>query len=300
VDWTAARLAQYVRWGTRVGYHDLRRQIGVAYATGAFWLPTRDPDFLGIGAPRSASTWLYQRLSLHPAVCLSKRKEIHFFDIQETKGIYVYGPDARGPTLTQLDIANPAHWRWYRSHFGQCDGRISGEITPDYSLLDTQRIGIVKEHLPNLKLIYAMRNPVARAWSSIRKELWWRFHMHPHEVPDVDTLVRMVMRPGVLARGDYKTAITRWETHYRDRILYLFYDDIVADPQHALYEVCDFLELDRGPFDGGSGHSTRVNDVPTDDIPAEVRSALETYYAPQLPFLSEKFGRSLADWFSRS
>lgn len=298
MDWTLARLVQYARWRSRVGYYALHRRSGVAYARLAYWIPTRDPDFLGIGAPRSASTWLYRRLSLHPDVCLSKRKEIHFFDVQEAKGTYLYGPDARRPALCPLDITNAYHWRWYRGHFGNCDGKMTGEFTPDYSLLDAGRIGVVKTHLPELKLIYAMRNPVTRAWSSVRKELWWRFRMHPSELPDGDTLLRMATRPGVLARGDYKTAITNWETHFKGQILYLFYDDIVDNPQEVLHPVCDFLGVDRGPLDAAGGHNARVNDVPVDEIPAAVRDALEKHYAPQQPFLAEKFGRSFSHWFS--
>jgi hypothetical protein len=300
MDWTTKRLARYAKWRAKVGYYDMRRRAGVAYAQLAFWMPTGNPDFLGIGAPRSASTWLYKRLSLHPRVCLSKRKEIHFFDVQEGKGTYVYGPDARRPGLHPLDVGNPRHWRWYLGHFGKCGDRVSGEITPDYSLLENDRIGVIKSHLPDLKLIYAMRNPTTRAWSSVRKELWWRFGMHPQDVPDVGTLVRMAMRPGVLARGDYKSAILRWETHFKGQILYLFYDDILENPREVLHLVCDFLGVDRAPLDVAGGHSTRVNDVPAGDIPLEVRDELEQYYAPQLPFLTEKFGRSFSHWCSGS
>jgi hypothetical protein len=297
MDWTPGRLAQYARWKSQVGYHALRRRLGVAHARVAYWIPERSPDFLGIGAPRTASTWLYQRLSLHPDICLAKRKEIHFFDVPEGNGTYVYGPDARRPALRPLDLDNRFHWRWYRSHFGNCGGRMSGEFTPDYTLLDAGRIGVVKEHLPDVKLIYAMRNPVTRAWSSVRKELWRRFRMHPRNLQDGDTLVRMATRPGVLARGDYISAITNWETHYQGQILYLFYDDIVANPQAVLHRVCDFLGVDQAPLDTAGGHDARVNDVPADEIPMEVRVALERHYAPQQDFLSQKFGRSFAHWF---
>jgi hypothetical protein len=164
--------------------------------------------------------------------------------------------------------------------------------------LESERIEVIKSRLPEVKLIYAMRNPTTRAWSSVRKELWWRFGMHPRDVPDVGTLVRMAMRPGVLARGDYKSAILRWEAHFKGQILYLFYDDILENPRDVLHRVCDFLGVDRAPLDVAGGHSTRVNDVPAGDMPLEVSEALERYYAPQLPFLTEKFGRSFSHWFS--
>lgn len=298
MDWTAARVLQYARWKGREEYRELRRRLNVWSARFAVWRPTRDPDFLGIGAPRSATTWLYQRLSLHPEVCLAKLKEVHFFSIPEGKGTYVYGPDIGREARKPFDLNNPYHWRWYRNQFGTCGNRVSGELTPVYSLLDTERIATVKAHLPNLKLIYMMRNPIHRAWSGVRKELWWRFHMHPHEVSSSDALVRMVTRPVVLACGDYAATIARWETHYRDRILYLFYDDVITDAQGVLRQVCEFLDIDARPLEIAGGHTDRVNDVPMDDIPLEVRRVLEPYYAPQLPFLQAKFGRSFAHWLS--
>lgn len=300
MDWTIERLKHYAHWRARVRYRALRRQIGIGYAKMAYWMPTSNPDFLGIGAPRSASTWLYKRLSLHPHVYLSKRKEIHFLDIPEGRGTYVYGPDVQRPDFKALDLRNPSHWRWYLGHFGKCDGKLSGEVTPDYSLLPSERIGILKSYLPDLKLIYAIRNPVDRAWSSVRKELWWRFGMQPHEVSDPDALIRMAMRPGVLARGDYMSAMLRWETHYKGQILFLFYEDILANPREVLRHVCDFLGLSREPLDRATGNATRVNDVPEDNMPARVRAELEKYYAPQLPFLAEKFGRSFEHWFAGS
>jgi len=37
------------------------------------------PNFIGIGAQKCATTWLYDLLDLHPSVGLSPLKEIHFF-----------------------------------------------------------------------------------------------------------------------------------------------------------------------------------------------------------------------------
>ena len=46
------------------------------------------PDFLGIGAQRSGTTWLYEQLRGHPQVVMSsKRKEIHFFDRHYDRGL---------------------------------------------------------------------------------------------------------------------------------------------------------------------------------------------------------------------
>ncbi len=38
------------------------------------------PDFLGIGAQKSGTTWLYQNLAAHPQVWMPPVKELHYLD----------------------------------------------------------------------------------------------------------------------------------------------------------------------------------------------------------------------------
>jgi hypothetical protein len=38
------------------------------------------PNFLGIGAQKSGTTWLHDNLARHPQVWLPPVKEIHYFD----------------------------------------------------------------------------------------------------------------------------------------------------------------------------------------------------------------------------
>lgn len=38
------------------------------------------PDFIGIGAPRSGTIWLWRNLKNHPDIWMSPRKKLHYFD----------------------------------------------------------------------------------------------------------------------------------------------------------------------------------------------------------------------------
>ena len=40
-------------------------------------------DFLGIGAQKAATTWLYANLDLHPQIAFPAGKEVHFWDRRE-------------------------------------------------------------------------------------------------------------------------------------------------------------------------------------------------------------------------
>ncbi len=49
------------------------------------------PSFIGIGAPRSGSTWLHELLRAHPNVYLPRqRKELNFFNQNDSRGIDWY------------------------------------------------------------------------------------------------------------------------------------------------------------------------------------------------------------------
>ena len=57
-------------------------------------------DFIGIGAPRCATSWVAQCLMEHPQVCFSSKKELNYFDKEykyeeRLKGYQVYFKDCQ-------------------------------------------------------------------------------------------------------------------------------------------------------------------------------------------------------------
>lgn len=100
-------------------------------------------NFLGIGAQKCGTTWLFELLSLHPQVRFPAGKEVHFWDGQRERGV-----------------------DWYEGLFeGQPPSVAVGEITPAYAILAPPIIAEVARAFPALRLIYLIRNPIDRAWS---------------------------------------------------------------------------------------------------------------------------------------
>ena len=54
---------------------------------------------------------------------------------------------------------------WYAALFAAGGGKTTGEITPNYSVLDREQIAHVHEIMPEAKIVFLMRNPIERAWS---------------------------------------------------------------------------------------------------------------------------------------
>lgn len=257
-------------------------------------VPLTKPDFLGIGTARSASTWLHSRLSQHPDVYLPALKELHFFNEPRP-----HAPcDVSGATWTRpvyFDLDNPAHWRWYSLQFAPGADKVKGEITPDYSTLSRARVGELKAHLPEVKIILLIRNPIDRAWSGLRYS--WKRHLDENLRPaEVEALLRAALHPERLLRGDYPLTLTNWEAHFPEaQRLYLLYDDIAAQPSAELGRVARFLGVDPAKLPR-EGDAARVNHAPPETIPPAVRARLRDYYEPQIGWLQAHLGRDLSSW----
>lgn len=105
----------------------------------------KKPDFLIVGAQKCGTTSLFHYLSQHPLVYMPEVKEVHFFDLNYQKGV-----------------------KWYLNHF-RVPFRfgkqvVAGEASPYYFFhpLVPERVA---RHLPSVKLIFMLRNPVTRAHS---------------------------------------------------------------------------------------------------------------------------------------
>ena len=101
------------------------------------------PTFLVIGSMKCGTTSLHDYLARHPDVFMSAVKEVNFFVLERTwdKGI-----------------------DWYRAQFY---GRyqVRGEASQNYTKRHEFEPGVaerIRSLLPNVKLIYIVRDPVAR------------------------------------------------------------------------------------------------------------------------------------------
>ena len=184
-------------------------------------------DFVGIGAQKAGTSWLYEGLKRHPRVEFPAGKEIHFWDKKRDLGI-----------------------GWYRAQFPeQGDGMRSGEITPAYALLDAHQIRELHELNPELRLLFVLRNPIDRAWSSALMAVG-RAEMLVEEASD-QWFVDHFLSQGSLRRGDYLTTIKRWLAVFRrDQLLILLFDQIANDPRALLGRVAVHIGVDPEFYDG--------------------------------------------------
>src|SRR4051794_3376435 len=149
------------------------------------------PDFIGIGAQKAGTGWLYDQLREHPDFWMPPMKELHYFDRivapnengilrslplarQEKDRIRIAGERARDDDdkefltkFEQLSDKPSLDLDGYAALFAPKGDRIAGDITPGYSTLAAAIIERIVLRFPNRKFIFIARDPVERAWSQL-------------------------------------------------------------------------------------------------------------------------------------
>ena len=101
------------------------------------------PNFLGLGAPKSATTWLFHCLRQHPEVFMAESKEVTILD---------YG---------SID----EHLSTYEQHFKAAgNARAVGEFSTRY-LASVRAPARAAKLMPDARLIVSLRHPAEEVYS---------------------------------------------------------------------------------------------------------------------------------------
>jgi hypothetical protein len=176
------------------------------------------PNLIVIGAMKAGTTSLYRWLKGLPEVWMAQPKELDFFREDRT---WSRGPD------------------WYRSHFR--DARVRGEASPSYTDID-RGAGVAERivrTIPDVKLVYLVRDPVRRAVSQYRHGLsrFWGANVSLDAFTDP---THSLVRQGLYARK-LEPFLERFS---RAQIHITAFEDLVAPCPDARRDILGFLGLD--------------------------------------------------------
>ncbi|MBN2087473.1 sulfotransferase domain-containing protein [Candidatus Peregrinibacteria bacterium] len=173
-------------------------------------------DFIGVGVPKAATTWITDCLDKHPDICMSEPKEVRYFDENKEKKL-----------------------SWYKKHFIHCKkGQIKGEFSTKY-LYDSDAPRLIKKFFPEVKIIICLRNPVDRAYS----EYWMAREYYSYK-PN-DTFENLLKEGCFIRSGMYYTYIKNYLRYFSgDKIHIILLEDIKSSPKNVLKELLDFLNVD--------------------------------------------------------
>jgi hypothetical protein len=163
-----------------------------------------------------------------------------------------------------------------------------GEVTPAYCTLERGQLGELAEAFPKLKILLMIRNPVERAWSQCRMELFSRKGLRAGQVSEREICRFLFEDRGVLARSEYSRIIQDWTDFFaKDALLVGLFDELETAPKKLARRVFDFLgiQVDYDELDSISGK--RVFKGVEIVIPDLVRKKLIEHYATEIEKTSE-------------
>ena len=181
------------------------------------------PDFVGIGAQRSGTSWWYRGIEAHPGVVRIKgqRKELHYFNR--------FWDGQVPPDFAQT----------YANLFPRPPGTISGEWTPRY-MHDYWSLPLLREAVPDARVLVILRDPVERYRSGAARMV--------RLAEEAGRALRMIEITDALWRSFYHEQLKRlFELYPRDQVLVLQFERCLTDPAGQMEATCRFLGLE--PFD---------------------------------------------------
>lgn len=210
------------------------------------------PDFLGIGPPRTGTTTLWACLRLHPDIEIAERKELHWFS---------------SPTWSLGQKRNyEKHWK---------TNLVKGEITPTY----LNYIAKIVSTYPDIKLILTKRDPVDRFLSSIvlNYKINHRNNYSKNEFKNLveDHLLNSIyFEPAEydLQLGNYQKYVNQVDSN---KLLVIDSEQLFKNQKDTLLEVFNFLGV--RPFNIIPYHEENIGDW-TFDFSQDFINKLHIFY----------------------
>lgn len=174
-------------------------------------------NFLGIGAQKCASSWIYEVLNNSEQTCLSEVKELDFFSYYYDKG-----------------------YEWYLSNFDDLDKKIIGEVSPSY-FYNSDVPRRVHQYNSDMKIVLSLRDPIKRMFSN---------HLHEvraGNVSEKNTVFENAFsnNPLYLEQSQYAVHLKKWLSYFElENIHVVFQEEVKLHPQRVSNDLCDFLELE--------------------------------------------------------
>ena len=181
-------------------------------------------DFIGVGVPKAGTTWVSQCLKEHPQICLSRPKEINFFN----KNYSFYSKNKSWNYHYGID--------WYKKHFIHCQQKqIKGEFSV-YYFYDQEAPRLIYDNFPDVKIIIVLRNPIDRLYSHY-------LHAKLKGLPSFEEIIRK--EKDFVEQGFYYRYIKNYLEYFsKDRILVMIYEDMKKSPLSFIQRIYNFLGVD--------------------------------------------------------
>jgi hypothetical protein len=277
---------------------------------------------LCVGMPKAGTGWLFDQLKNHPDFWLPPVKEVSYLnhgfprlarssrllDKKREKLQRASAKKGRRSAVKRRDLAFlqaatdcsglARDLSRYASLFQFKDNLKSGDITPSYSLLDANLIEQIAARFPAIRIIFLVRDPIARAWSHICMACRdGSLNIGLMEQP-VKFREYLMKRDVLLGSSMATEIVSRWRAAAPSiRFRHFFFDDIVAEPETVRRDILLYLGADPdeniGKLPAGFNRKDGLPKlVMSDDIKTELIDCL----GDEVRACAEFFGGPARNW----
>ena len=226
-----------------------------------------DRLFLGAGAMKAGTTWLYQVLDRHPALHFTPEKEIHYFyaaavrpgvlsdriRLTNVRDKYLrIDPDRSAPAAVRARLRwaaayldGPVDDYWYRQLFAaRPDGAWACDFSNYYALLPVEAWRRLADRTGTLRVLYTMRDPLKRLWSHVKFHLAVTGRTQDLDDWGPDRLRAFARQDFLWENAEYGAAVRRMRAGLPpDALRIAWHEEIHADERGFLAGIEDFLGI---------------------------------------------------------
>jgi hypothetical protein len=201
------------------------------------------PNLVVAGVTKAGTSSLHHYLGQHPGIGLADLKEVDH-----------YAPMVEG--------AEPPSLEEYARHFRGCaDATWRLDASPRYFIGGPPLVRRLTAELDRPRVLIALREPVARMWSSYTYKRSKSRLPSDMRFPQFAAECRRVHDEGsvrdprsaayrTLASGVYADFLDDWFDELGDQVRVVFFDDLADSPLTLVSELCTWLDLDPAPVAG--------------------------------------------------
>lgn len=266
---------------------------------------------VGLGAMKSGTTWLSGYLAAHSRFLHSPIKEMNTFNqfydnpfkgqrdrfrlyrmeslLLDKRPGGMFRHEHRLRALAQLGRINSVED--YLAYFAERIGEEThfGEISPSYSHLPPEALRDIAGITSDVRFLFLMRDPAARAASHIR-HLRRRVRAH---VPVADLVAQVTPDDAVYMRSDYgHTLDTLDRAGLRDRARLLYFETLFRP--ETMRGLCDWLDLEFREPEADRKRNVGVGEGLTPEQMHDLRDRLDPIY---VDLRARGLGTEMAGWW---
>ncbi len=265
---------------------------------------------LGLGAPKSGTTWLYRYIESQPNSSMGVRKEYRiwpsrFADGPSRKKFNFYRLlQFKHGILPTLDYGHFVRMNmifrdgFYERYFAKLvrgDATMTGDISPGYMKLNAAQLSHIADRLKSVgfrvKVVFLMRDPVERSWSGARMR-----KRHQNEdflkLSDSDAVKVLANEPTHVKLTRYDQTLDAIDAAFDPSDVFLgIFEELFSKPE--LKRLSDFLEI---PADYEAANK-KVNVTQKDGhLDDAILSEMKALYAPVYEACNARFPQTLELW----